>query len=137
MMSSAPVSVSLSSPGSRIPEPIRSPVQADLWTWQQMQPNSGPGSTFHKFCDALEVKDGVSAPASGWGLEHGLAAWSNYYKTVTLPRSKLLPGGHFLAFTDRSPLLFWSLGCPDSDIENCLGTYNPDNAFWSDTKVDK
>ena len=90
MMLSALVSLSFSSPGSGVSERISLPVQGDLSSWQEMQPNSGPGSTFFTFCDALEVKDGASAPASGWGLEHALAAWGNYFKTVSLPKGKLV-----------------------------------------------
>lgn len=59
-----------------------------MWAWQSLQPTSGPNTTFYKFCNALEVKDGVSAPVSGWGLEHALPAWGNYFKAVTLPASK-------------------------------------------------
>jgi hypothetical protein len=34
------------------------------------------------------VKDGVSAPAEGWGLEHALAAWGNYSTDFLVPNSK-------------------------------------------------
>ena len=43
---------------------------------------------FFQFCDVLEVKDGVSAPASGWGVDHALAALTAYYKDKWLPSSK-------------------------------------------------
>lgn len=88
MMSPKLVSLLLSSLGSGIFELIRLLVLRNVWAWQDLQPDSGPNATFFEFCDALEVKDGVSAPASGWGLAHALPAWGNYFKTVTLPDSK-------------------------------------------------
>lgn len=90
MTSPALVSLLVLNSGSGISERIRLLVQGDLYTWQGLQPTSGPNSAFFQFCDALEVKDGVSAPASGWGLEYALSAWGNHFKTVTLPRSKLM-----------------------------------------------
>ena len=137
MMPSVLVSFSFSGRGSGISERIRLPVQGDLSSWQEMQPNSGPGSTFFTFCDALEVKDGASAPASGWGLEHALAAWGNYFKTVSLPKGKLVTFSRWCLLIEPPRALFWSVACPDSDVETCLGSYNPDNEFWTDTKVDK
>ncbi len=35
---------------------------------------------FYQFCDALEVDKGKSAPASGWGLDHALKAWGEFWK---------------------------------------------------------
>ena len=68
-------------------------VRNNLWTWQDLSPDSGPGADFFNFCDALEVKNGVSAPASGWGLDHALTAWGNYWTSGYLQdrewRSKL------------------------------------------------
>ena len=96
-----------------------------IWEWQELSPSS-KGGKFFKFCDALEVKDGVSAPASGWGLEHALQAWGKY-----------MPG--YLAESECVSFLFlllWALGshnlthafafahssfsilvCPDTDLE--------------------
>lgn len=59
-----------------------STVRNNLWDWQDLSPTSGPGAQFFDFCDALEVKDGVSAPESGWGLDHALAAWGSYWNTT-------------------------------------------------------
>lgn len=56
-------------------------VQENFLSWQALQPNSGPGGDFYEFCDALEVKNGVSAGASGWGLDNALQAWGNYWKS--------------------------------------------------------
>jgi len=52
-------------------------VRVPMFYWQSLRP-SGPNEVFYRFCDALEVNNGVSAPAKGWGLEHALAAWGNY-----------------------------------------------------------
>lgn len=62
-------------------------VRNNLWDWQSLQPTSGPGTQFYKFCDALEVKDGQSTPATGWGLVHALSAWSSYFKNTYYTRS--------------------------------------------------
>ncbi|KAF8827103.1 hypothetical protein HHX47_DHR5000888 [Lentinula edodes] len=56
----------------------------NLWDWQSLSPTSGPGATFFQFCDALEVKDGVNAPATGWGLDHALTAWGSFWNETYL-----------------------------------------------------
>ena len=56
-------------------------MRNNLWDWQSLSPTSGPGSQFFDFCDALEVKDGVSAGSDGWGLDHALSAWGAYWKS--------------------------------------------------------
>ena len=66
---------------------IRS-VKENLYDWQSLSPTSGPGSAFFTFCDALEVKDGVNAPEGGWGVDHALAAWSDYFANTYLAESK-------------------------------------------------
>ncbi|KAH9856842.1 peptidase S28 [Lenzites betulinus] len=83
-------------------------LQENLLAWQSMQPSDGPGSEFYEFCDTLEVKSGVSAGASGWGLDHALQAWGNYWKSS-----------------------YYSEICGDDDVETCLGTYDATNPFWS------
>lgn len=57
-------------------------LRNNLWDWQSLQPDVGPGAQFFQFCDALEVKDGVSASSAGWGLEHALNAWGTYWATT-------------------------------------------------------
>jgi hypothetical protein len=52
-------------------------VRNQLWSWQSLTPASG-GGEFFEFCNALEVKDGVAAGPSGWGLQHALDAWGAY-----------------------------------------------------------
>lgn len=54
-------------------------VRNNLWTWQSLQPTTGAGSAFYEFCDALEVKNGETAGASGWGLQYALTAWGTYW----------------------------------------------------------
>ncbi|KAG6854358.1 hypothetical protein C0991_007863 [Blastosporella zonata] len=61
---------------------IAGALRNNLWDWQSLQPTTGPNGQFYRFCDALEVKNGISAPASGWGLNHALAAWSSYFKNI-------------------------------------------------------
>lgn len=55
-------------------------MRNNLWDWQSLQTNSGPGTQFTKFCDALEVKDGEVAGEEGWGLENALASWGGYWR---------------------------------------------------------
>ena len=63
-------------------------VRNNLWDWQELSPNTGPGAAFFEFCDALEVKNGVSAPAAGWGLDHALTAWGTYWNSSYLESSE-------------------------------------------------
>lgn len=57
-------------------------VQYNLFDWQSLQPFTGAGSMFYDFCDALEVKDGVNAPATGWGLENAIYSWGSFWNTT-------------------------------------------------------
>ncbi|KAI0644791.1 peptidase S28 [Trametes meyenii] len=83
-------------------------LQENLLAWQDLQPDSGPGADFFQFCDALEVKNGVSAGASGWGLDHALQAWGNFWKSS-----------------------YYRQICGSDDVETCLGTYDASNPFWT------
>ncbi|KAF8743831.1 hypothetical protein AX14_000237 [Amanita brunnescens Koide BX004] len=88
-------------------------LRNNLWDWQSLQPSSGPGAAFFKFCDALEVKNGESAPASGWGAQHAVSAWGNYFKgnyTKTL--------------------------CGNQTVLECVGTYNASQSIWTNTTID-
>ena len=38
-----------------------------------------------EFCDAMEVKDGKVSGPNGWGLDHALASWINYYNSTYFP----------------------------------------------------
>ena len=62
-------------------------MRNNLWDWQSLSPTSG-GGTFFEFCDALEVKDGVSAGPNGWGLQHALTAWSTFWTETYYPNCK-------------------------------------------------
>jgi len=37
-------------------------------------------SLFHRFCDQLEMRNGVPGPATGWGVQNALAAWAKFWK---------------------------------------------------------
>ncbi|KIP11822.1 hypothetical protein PHLGIDRAFT_10371 [Phlebiopsis gigantea 11061_1 CR5-6] len=87
-------------------------LRNNLWTWQDLSPDSGPGQEFFNFCDALEVKNGVSAPASGWGLNHALTAWGSYWKNGYLQEL-----------------------CGGDDTEDCLGTYDPTQTYYTNTTI--
>ncbi|KAF8554324.1 hypothetical protein OG21DRAFT_1509073 [Imleria badia] len=43
---------------------------------------------FFQFCDALEVKDGDIAPATGWGLENAIYSWGSFWNDTYYPSSK-------------------------------------------------
>ncbi|OBZ67049.1 putative serine protease K12H4.7 [Grifola frondosa] len=73
-------------------------LRNNLWDWQSLQPYSGPSALFFKFCDALEVKNGVSAGPDGWGVEHALQAWGSYWTNT-----------------------YYEL---HDDAEDCLGSYD-------------
>ncbi|KXN92345.1 Putative serine protease K12H4.7 [Leucoagaricus sp. SymC.cos] len=89
-------------------------LRNNLWDWQSLQPTSGANTQFRNFCDTLEVKDGVSAPATGRGLAHALQAWGDLWTK----------GGYLQRL------------CGDISPEECLGTYDPNQAYYTDTSVD-
>ncbi|KAF9267547.1 peptidase S28 [Marasmius fiardii PR-910] len=88
-------------------------LRNNLWDWQSLQPTSGPNTTFTRFCDALEVKDGKSAPASGWGADHAIQAWGAFWKNEYLQRL-----------------------CGSNSIVDCLGSYDPNATYYTDTSID-
>jgi len=89
-------------------------LRNNLWDWQSLSPDSGPGSQFFDFCDALEVgANGKVAPAQGFGLQHALTAWGTYFNATYLP-----------------------LICGDDDRNDCLGTYNRSESYYTDTTID-
>ena len=61
-------------------------MRLNIFDWGNLGPNTG--GRFYDFCDALEVKDGMSASASGWGMEHALDAWGIYWKQSYLAECK-------------------------------------------------
>jgi hypothetical protein len=66
-------------------------VQYNLFDWQSLQPDVGPGAAFFEFCDALEVKDGVNAGPEGWGLENAIYSWGNFWNTTYYSYGKVVP----------------------------------------------
>ncbi|KAI0787192.1 peptidase S28 [Irpex lacteus] len=88
-------------------------LRNNLWDWQSLSPATGTEGGFFKFCDALEVKNGQAASASGWGLTHALQAWGSYWNTTYL---RSLCGGQ--------------------DTETCLGSYDPNQDYFTDISVD-
>ncbi|KAJ7603739.1 serine carboxypeptidase S28-domain-containing protein [Roridomyces roridus] len=88
-------------------------LRENLWDWQGLSLSGGAGGIFFQFCDALEVKNGVNAPASGWGVDHALSAWS-------------------LFWTEK----YLASICGDETAEDCLGTYNTSQSQWTNTTID-
>ncbi|THH05021.1 hypothetical protein EW146_g10013 [Bondarzewia mesenterica] len=93
-------------------EDVAGALRNNLWDWQKLQPYTGPGAAFFRFCDALEVKNGVNAPATGWGLDHALSAWGSYFRNT-----------------------YYSLVCGDSDPAACFGTHDTSQSYWTDDTV--
>ncbi|KAH9943173.1 peptidase S28 [Epithele typhae] len=87
-------------------------LRNNLWDWQSLSPTAGYG-TFFQFCDALEVKNGKSASAKGWGLNNALQAWSSFWVNEYYPNL-----------------------CGDLDIVSCLGSYDPTQEYWTNTSID-
>ncbi|EJF57333.1 hypothetical protein DICSQDRAFT_69770 [Dichomitus squalens LYAD-421 SS1] len=85
-------------------------MQQNLFSWQSLQPDSGLNQAFYQFCDALEVINSFSAPASGWGLDYALQAWGAYWTST-----------------------YYKQICGDDDDETCLGTYDSSSPFWTYT----
>ncbi|KAG6832185.1 hypothetical protein H0H92_004917 [Tricholoma furcatifolium] len=88
-------------------------LRNNLWDWQALQPTTGPGGQFFKFCDALEVKNGISASAGGWGLDHALTAWGSYFKNS-----------------------YYQTLCGTVDAQTCLGTYDSTATYYTNTSID-
>ncbi|EGO28580.1 hypothetical protein SERLADRAFT_354447 [Serpula lacrymans var. lacrymans S7.9] len=54
-------------------------LRINLYAWQDYQPTN-QYTAFSRFCDALEVNNGVSANASGWGITHAINAWGTFWQ---------------------------------------------------------
>ncbi|KAG2053444.1 hypothetical protein BDR06DRAFT_982770 [Suillus hirtellus] len=89
-----------------------SALQYNLFDWQSLQPDVGPGAMFFDFCDALEVKDGVSAGPEGWGLENAIYSWGNFWNTT-----------------------YYNYVCGSEDAETCLGTYNATQSYYTNVTI--
>ncbi|KAG1770253.1 peptidase S28 [Suillus occidentalis] len=88
-------------------------LQYNLWDWQSLVPGAYAGTWFYKFCDALEVKDGVNAGPGGWGLDNAIESWGNFWNTT-----------------------YYNHTCQDKDVETCLGTFVLTNPYWTNVTVD-
>jgi hypothetical protein len=122
-------------------------VKNPLFAWQSLQPTSGPGAAFYQFCDALEVKNGVSAPAKGWGLAHAVQAWGALFKDTYLPSSELLWIRLFM--NEANPMVDQSVetirtsecGLHVDDARelmrcsDCLGTYDANQSYYTDISI--
>ena len=64
-MSPVLVSLTLSSSSSRIAKRVRSPVLHNAWTWQDLQPDSGPNTTSFVFHDAWRQRMESPLPLLG------------------------------------------------------------------------
>jgi len=92
---------------------IGSALSTPLGAWQDLQPSGDLSDpTFFEFCDALEVKDGVNAPAEGWGFEYALQAWGSWWTNT-----------------------YYAEICGDTDVVDCLGTYDPTEPFYTDISI--
>ncbi|KZW00377.1 hypothetical protein EXIGLDRAFT_639437 [Exidia glandulosa HHB12029] len=88
-------------------------LRFNLFDWQSLSPTSPRSALFYRFCDAIEVKDGVVSDEKGWGLEHAFKAWGTFWNTT-----------------------YMDLTCgPGADVVDCLGTYDPTQAFWHNTTI--
>ncbi|KAI6101248.1 peptidase S28 [Pisolithus sp. B1] len=87
-------------------------LENNLFDWQALQPDTGPGAMFFQFCDAIEVKNGQIAGPSGWGLENAIQAWGGFWNST-----------------------YYQYVCGDIDAETCLGTYNTSQSYWTSTAV--
>ncbi|RPD60565.1 peptidase S28 [Lentinus tigrinus ALCF2SS1-7] len=86
-------------------------LRNNLWDWQSLHPASG-GGIFFDFCDALEVKDGVSADEKGWGADHAIQAWGSFWTSE-----------------------YYSYLCDDEGVVSCLGSYNPKSEMFTNTTI--
>ena len=150
------VQITPSSPYQILTMACPNSVRNILWDWQSLQPYVGAGATFFKSCDAIEVMNGVSAPATGWGLDHALSAWGGYFKNVYLPQREaswcrvwtmyllalflqcVAPLMQSMTYLNMRACLLTNcfLVICRMSYRDCLGTYNTSQSFWTDTTID-
>ncbi|KAG6808517.1 hypothetical protein H0H92_003858 [Tricholoma furcatifolium] len=80
-------------------------LRNNMWDWQSLQVFTGPGGQFFDFCDALEVKNGEVAPASGFGLDHALTAWGAYWNETYYALRRCTRGKPYACNPPRSASL--------------------------------
>ncbi|KAJ8474948.1 hypothetical protein ONZ51_g6894 [Trametes cubensis] len=71
-----------------------------------------PGGPMFEFCDAMEVKDGKVSGPNGWGLDHALAAWIDYYNST-----------------------YFAGLCGSTPLSSCFSSYDTQDPSWSNTTV--
>lgn len=108
-------------------------MRNNLWDWQSLQPNSGPGQDFFQFCDALEVKDGVSAGPEGRGLDHAIKAWGAHWKSGYLAN---LCDDQSIAYVDFHTVLNRFGSNMFVFTSDCLGSYDPNADYYTNTTID-
>jgi hypothetical protein len=116
------------------PKPLSS-VRNNFFDWQLLQPNSN-GGIFYDFCDALEVQNGVSANASGWGLRQAYTSWGQfwnetYYAVCECCLSPVLP----LTDTFTDFCVPENPACGSDTPEDCLGTFNASSTYYTDIGI--
>ncbi|KAG2129726.1 uncharacterized protein EDB93DRAFT_1256142 [Suillus bovinus] len=104
-------------------------LQSNLFDWQALQPYVGPGAMFFQFCDALEVKNGISAGPEGWGLENAIHSWGNFWNTTYYNVGRRFPS--FLIDVAKLD----SEVCGSNDAETCLGTYDTSQSYYTNVTV--
>lgn len=85
-------------------------VRNNLWDWQSLDPSSD-GGIFFDFCDALEVKDGVSAGEEGWGADHAIQAWSSFWTTEYYSYRKSSSSKPCCSAAEKVPIV-----CDEEDV---------------------
>lgn len=80
-------------------------MKYNLGDWQELQPWTGPGAPFYQFCDALEVKDGENAPPTGWGADHAIQAWGDFWTRGYYRESESYP--KTLHINPDIPFMIW------------------------------
>ncbi|OAX35798.1 hypothetical protein K503DRAFT_784827 [Rhizopogon vinicolor AM-OR11-026] len=94
-----------------------------LVDWQSLQLDVGPGAMFFRFCDALEVKDGINAGPGRWGLENAIYSWGNFWNTTYYNYRKARLSFIVKSVETRMP------------ARSCIGTYDMSESYWTNTTV--
>ncbi|KAI0797048.1 serine carboxypeptidase S28-domain-containing protein [Abortiporus biennis] len=87
-------------------------LRNNLWDYEDLDIDTGPGGAFYDFCDALEVNGGVAAGPQGWGVDNALQAWGSYW----------ING-------------YYAQTCGVYDPESCLGSYDPTTPYYTATNI--
>ncbi|KAH8094951.1 serine carboxypeptidase S28-domain-containing protein [Cristinia sonorae] len=95
--------------GAKYIDDVASWLKSPIYAWQDLGPRTGAHSDFYNFCDTLEVKNGVSASAKGWGLDHALKAWGDWMKGTLKD------------------------ACGGDTIDDCVSTHNGNLPWLTDT----